>query len=94
MASASTFAAVYNVPGPNTAAAVAVAAYNPIGGSTSGYVQQTVQTGTTRQLLTVPANSAYMTGTPFEVRAIVKGATAAADNMTVAIWWRQQRHHL
>ena len=88
MASMQTFAGYYGVPGPNTAAAVIVADYHPVGGNTTGgFSQQLVQTGTTRLLLGVPANSAYMTGTPFEVRATVKGVTAAADNMTVAVWW-------
>src|ERR1017187_656891 len=88
MASLSTFNAVYNIPGPNTAAAVVVADYHPLGGGTTGFTQQTVQTGTTRLVLGVPPNSAFMPGTPFEVRAIGMGVTAAADNMTVAIWWQ------
>ena len=48
MSSINTFAGVYTVPGPISATATAVAAYNAIGGASSGFTQQTVQTGTTR----------------------------------------------
>ena len=86
MSSINTFAGVYTVPGPISATATAVAAYNAIGGASSGFTQQTVQTGTTRQLIGLPANG-QNAGTPFLLRAIGKTVSAVASNFTMAIYW-------
>ena len=88
MPSISTFGGYYNVPGPVSATATAVADYHAIGGNTTGgFTQQTVQTGTTRLILGVPAGSAMFAGGPFLLRAIGKTVSAVASNFTMAIYW-------
>lgn len=87
MSSISTFQGFYNVPGPVSATATAVADYHAIGGSTSGgFTQQAVQTGTTRLILSA-GGSAGFAGVPFIVRAVGKTVSAVASNFTLAIYW-------
>ena len=85
----SQFAGFYNVPGPISATATAIAAYNPVGGASSGFTQQTTQTGTTRLVLGMPPDIAggIHDGRPFKVRAVGLTVSAVASNFTMALLW-------
>jgi len=83
MAGINTVSAYYGVPGPISTTATVVADYHACGGATSGFTQQTTQTGTTRLFLSA---AGVPVGTPFELRAIGKTVSAVASNFTMAIY--------
>jgi hypothetical protein len=86
---ANTFVGVRGYPGPVSATETAIAVINPTGGASSGYTQQTLQFGTTRQIVGLPADVAGGThdGVPFKVRVVALTLSAVASNFTVNIYW-------
>lgn len=90
MANANTFAGVYTIPGPVSATETCVAAYNAIGGNTTGgFTQQAIQTGTTRQFVGVPADvsGGIFDGRPFKMRVVAQTQSTVASNFTVNCYW-------
>lgn len=84
------FAGVRYIPGPISSTETCVAAYNAIGGNTTGgFTQQTQQTGTVRQFIGVPPDvtGGIFDGSPFKLRVVAQAIGTGAGNFTVNTYW-------